>query len=48
MAHQVVMHVHFHIIPKPSQDKGLKLVWNQLQVSQDDLKNTLGHIKEKL
>ncbi|HSP97036.1 MAG TPA: HIT family protein [Candidatus Dormibacteraeota bacterium] len=26
-AHQVVMHVHFHIIPKPSQDAGLGIGW---------------------
>ena len=26
-AHQVVMHVHFHIIPKPSGDAGLGIAW---------------------
>lgn len=26
-AHQVVMHVHFHIIPKPSHDAGLGIGW---------------------
>ncbi len=26
-AHQAVFHVHFHIIPKPSQDEGLGVVW---------------------
>jgi len=26
-AHQVVMHVHFHIIPKPSPDAGLGVGW---------------------
>jgi histidine triad (HIT) family protein len=26
-AHQVVMHVHFHIIPKPSADAGLGIGW---------------------
>ena len=26
-AHQVVMHVHFHIIPKPSPDTGLGVGW---------------------
>ncbi|KAI8388153.1 HIT-like domain-containing protein [Radiomyces spectabilis] len=48
MAHQVVPHVHFHIIPKPSQEQGLKIGWPQQQPSQDDLKKTLGRIKEKL
>lgn len=26
-AHQVVRHVHFHIIPKPSPDRGLGIGW---------------------
>ncbi len=26
-AHQAVHHVHFHIIPKPSQEKGLHIGW---------------------
>lgn len=26
-AHQVVMHVHFHIIPKPSSEAGLGIDW---------------------
>lgn len=26
-AHQVVEHVHFHIIPKPSHGEGLGIVW---------------------
>ena len=26
-AHQVVPHVHFHIIPKPGRDKGLTIGW---------------------
>jgi histidine triad (HIT) family protein len=26
-AHQFVMHVHFHIIPKPSHDEGLGIGW---------------------
>ena len=26
-AHQAVLHVHFHIIPKPNADEGLGLVW---------------------
>lgn len=45
---QVVKHVHFHIIPKPAPEQGLKIGWPQQQVTQDDLKNTLGRIKEKL
>ena len=26
-AHQAVMHVHFHIIPKPNKDQGLGVGW---------------------
>jgi histidine triad (HIT) family protein len=26
-AHQAVMHVHFHIIPKPSHERGVGLIW---------------------
>ena len=26
-AHQEVQHVHFHIIPKPSAEKGLGISW---------------------
>jgi histidine triad (HIT) family protein len=27
LAHQAVMHVHFHIIPKPTQNEGLQIGW---------------------
>lgn len=27
LAHQAVFHVHFHIIPKPDADSGLKVGW---------------------
>lgn len=26
-AHQVVLHVHFHIIPKPNEQEGLRIGW---------------------
>ena len=27
LAHQAVFHVHFHIIPKPDDDRGLGIDW---------------------
>ena len=29
-AHQAVMHVHFHLIPKPNEREGLGIIWNPL------------------
>lgn len=34
-AHQAVMHVHFHIIPKHG-DSGLGLVWNARELASED------------
>ena len=28
LAHQAVFHVHFHIIPKPTEDRGLGISWH--------------------
>lgn len=35
LAHQAVNHVHFHIIPRPSELKGLGIRWPSSQLSQD-------------
>ncbi|GAB5590337.1 Adenosine 5'-monophosphoramidase [Umbelopsis nana] len=48
LAHQQVPHVHFHIIPKNTQEDGVALSGVQLKVSQDELKTTLEKIKENL
>ncbi|KAI7852463.1 HIT-like domain-containing protein [Circinella umbellata] len=48
MAHQVVPHVHFHIIPKPNKEEGLIVGWPMKEANQDNLKQLLGRIKEKL
>ncbi|KAI8988248.1 HIT-like domain-containing protein [Mycotypha africana] len=45
MAHQEVFHVHFHIIPKPDTEKGLKIGWPQMKVSKEDLEKTYNRIK---
>ena len=34
-AHQAVMHVHFHIIPKPGPDAGLGLGWPAKSLERD-------------
>ena len=31
LAHQAVDHVHFHLIPKPNSDRGLKIQWNPIE-----------------
>jgi diadenosine tetraphosphate (Ap4A) HIT family hydrolase len=39
IAHQEVMHAHFHVIPKPSEDKGLVFGgWPSQKGDQDELK----------
>ncbi|HWO23461.1 MAG TPA: HIT family protein [Kofleriaceae bacterium] len=35
-AHQAVMHVHFHVIPKHDDDTGLGIVWNASTLDKDD------------
>ncbi|EIW73110.1 hypothetical protein TREMEDRAFT_70899 [Tremella mesenterica DSM 1558] len=51
-AHQVVDHVHFHVIPKPqgsSSEAGLVIGWpTQKELSQDDIKASYEEIKSKL
>jgi histidine triad (HIT) family protein len=36
MAHQAVYHVHFHIIPKPSVDRGLVMEWASTKLDPDE------------
>uniref|UniRef100_A0A7S3PMW4 HIT domain-containing protein n=1 Tax=Aplanochytrium stocchinoi TaxID=215587 RepID=A0A7S3PMW4_9STRA len=35
-AHQEVPHVHFHIIPKPNKDSGLKVGWPAKSISEGE------------
>jgi len=35
-AHQAVMHVHFHIIPKPNQTAGLGVQWPSSALAKED------------
>ncbi|QQR89254.1 MAG: HIT family protein [Myxococcales bacterium] len=39
LAHQAVMHVHFHLIPKPSDEKGLGIRWPAQRLIQRMLRN---------
>ncbi|EKM49836.1 uncharacterized protein PHACADRAFT_265551 [Phanerochaete carnosa HHB-10118-sp] len=50
LAHQEVNHVHFHVIPKPSEsdDEGLVIGWPTHKVPQEDLKKLHEEILLKL
>jgi diadenosine tetraphosphate (Ap4A) HIT family hydrolase len=39
IAHQVVMHVHFHIIPKNDEATGLGIAWPAKNIDHEDGKN---------
>jgi len=47
MAHQEVMHVHMHLIPKPNAQEGLKMEWQPLNRS-EQLEADCEEIKEKV
>lgn len=42
IAHQIVMHVHFHVIPKPERTKGLVMEWDTLTMTNEQLKEVQG------
>ncbi|KAK3290762.1 HIT-like domain-containing protein [Chaetomium fimeti] len=47
-AHQVVEHVHFHMIPKPNPEEGLVIGWPQQPTDMDKLKALFEDIKSKV
>jgi len=47
IAHQVVMHVHFHLIPKTELD-GLGIGWKPKQPTQDEIKELGKKIRKNL
>lgn len=47
-AHQVVDHVHFHMIPKPSTDKGLGIGWPAQNVDKGELEKVFDEMKGRL
>ncbi|KAK5070093.1 Adenosine 5'-monophosphoramidase [Lithohypha guttulata] len=48
IAHQVVDHVHFHVIPKPDEQQGLGISWPQQKVEMDELKQLHEQLKSKM
>ena len=48
LAHQVVDHVHFHMIPKPNESEGLGISWPQQQGDQTKLKQLMEEIKRRM
>lgn len=47
-AHQVVEHVHFHIIPKPNSTEGLGIKWPSQKADQDQVKAFCEEVKGRL
>ncbi|KAI0880435.1 HIT domain-containing protein [Annulohypoxylon maeteangense] len=48
IAHQVVDHVHFHMIPKPNEAEGLGVGWPQKETDMEALKALFDDIKPKV
>ncbi|KAL1964023.1 hypothetical protein VTN77DRAFT_7569 [Rasamsonia byssochlamydoides] len=47
-AHQMVDHVHFHVIPKPNQTEGLGIGWPAQATDMEKLKALHEELKAKL
>ncbi|EPS33238.1 hypothetical protein PDE_08200 [Penicillium oxalicum 114-2] len=48
IAHQVVDHVHFHMIPKPNEKEGLGIQWPTKETEMDKLKALHEEILSKM
>ncbi|KAK9317994.1 HIT-like domain-containing protein [Lipomyces starkeyi] len=48
LAHQVVQHVHFHVIPKPNEAEGLGIGWPGKPTDFDALKKTHEALLKKM
>lgn len=48
IAHQVVMHLHFHFIPKPNQEQGLGVGWPATKPEKEELQKIYDELKQKL
>ncbi|KAI9313461.1 HIT-like domain-containing protein [Dichotomocladium elegans] len=48
LANQAVPHVHFHVIPKPSEEQGLGVRWKPIGMAKEDIQQLYKEIKENL
>ncbi|RAL09645.1 HIT family protein [Aspergillus homomorphus CBS 101889] len=48
IAHQVVDHVHFHMIPKPNEKEGLGIQWPAKDANMDELKAFFEELKARI
>ncbi|ERF71124.1 hypothetical protein EPUS_09147 [Endocarpon pusillum Z07020] len=48
LAHQVVDHVHFHMIPKPNPEEGMGIAWPAQKGDMDKLKQLHEALKSKM
>lgn len=48
LAHQEIMHVHFHVIPKYDNSDGLGIKWNPFAVSNSELVSTADIVRNIL
>ncbi|QKX63370.1 uncharacterized protein TRUGW13939_10540 [Talaromyces rugulosus] len=47
-AHQVVDHVHFHVIPKPNETEGLGIAWPAQTTDMEKLKALFEELKSNM
>ncbi|PGH26626.1 hypothetical protein AJ80_01755 [Polytolypa hystricis UAMH7299] len=47
-AHQLVDHVHVHMIPKPDEKQGLTIGWPAYDANKDELKALCEELKLKM
>lgn len=47
-AHQAVFHVHFHVIPKPSDAEGLGIRWPAKSLDQDTAAGLAARLREEI
>jgi diadenosine tetraphosphate (Ap4A) HIT family hydrolase len=48
LAHQEVDHVHFHLIPKRSEEEGLGIGWPKMDIRKDELAAMAADLRSRL